>query len=35
MPEGLSRLLDILGNAASPDEPIGNPVVKKNRDIAD
>lgn len=35
MPEGLSRMLDILGNAASPDESIGNPVVKKDRDIAD
>lgn len=29
MPEGLSRMLDILGNAASPDEPVSNPVVKK------
>lgn len=35
MPEGLSRMLDILGNAASPGEPVSNPVVKKNRDIAD
>ena len=35
MPEGLSRMLDILGNAASPEEPVSNPVVKKDRDIAD